>query len=260
MRWGHAPTSGRCPHPLVGESGAIKPALVLTAHGSKDPRSRANARAVADEVVRLRPNLDVRLAFLEHSSPSLADVLTALDGPAVVTPLLLANAYHARVDIPAQIANCVTAQQVWQAPVLGEDDRLVSVLRRRVTELGVSHLDDSVGVLVVAIGTSDLAMNARTGRVAPKLLAGTSWAGATTTFATQQERSLSEALGRLRRQHAQRVVVAPWFLAPGLIPDRVQRFAAKAGIEMAAPLGAHRLVAETVLDRFAAATADQIAA
>ncbi len=234
--------------------------LVLTAHGSRDPRSAANAHAVAGQVARLRPNLDVRLAFLDHDSPSLADVLTSLDGPAVVTPLLLANAYHARVDIPAQIASCVTAQHVWQAPVLGEDDRLVSVLRRRVMELGVSHLDDGLGVLVVAIGTSDLAVNARTGRVAPKLLAGTCWAGASTAFATQQERSLAEALGRLRRQGAHRVVVAPWFLAQGRLPDHVQGFADKAGIEMAAPLGAHRLVAETVLDRFATAAAEQIAA
>jgi sirohydrochlorin ferrochelatase len=224
--------------------------LVLTAHGSKDPRSAANARAVAAAVSRMRPNLDVRLAFLDHSSPSLVDVLTSLDGPAVVTPFLLANAYHARVDIPRQIASCVTAQQVWQAPVLGEDDRLVSVLRRRVTELGVSRLDESVGVIVVAIGTSDLAVNARTGRVAPKLLSGTSWAGATTAFASQAERSLTEALGRLRRQGARRVVIAPWFLAPGLLPDRVRAFGDGAGIEMAAPLGAHRLVAETVLDRF----------
>jgi sirohydrochlorin ferrochelatase len=234
--------------------------LVLTAHGSRDPRSAANARAVADQVSRLRPDLDVRLAFLDHDSPSLTEVLASLDGPAVVTPLLLANAYHARVDIPAQITSYAAAQHVWQAPVLGEDDRLVSVLRRRVTELGVSRLDDSVGALIVAIGTSDPAVNARTGRVAPKLLSGTNWAGASTAFATQQERSLTEALGRLRRQGARRVVVAPWFLAPGRLPDQVQRFAAKAGIEMATPLGAHRLVAETVLDRFAEATARQIAA
>jgi sirohydrochlorin ferrochelatase len=190
------------------------------------------------------------MAFLEHSSPSLADVLASVDGPAVVTPLLLANAYHARVDIPRQIANCVTAQQIRQAPVLGEDDRLVSVLRRRVTELGVSRLDDSLGVIVMAIGTSDLAANARTRTVAPKLLAGTSWAGATTAFATQQERSLTEALGRLRRQGAKRVVVAPWLLAPGLLPDRVRTFADRAGIPMALPLGAHDLIAATVVDRF----------
>lgn len=54
----------------------------------------------------------------------------------------------------------------------------------------------------------------------------------------------------MRRQGARRVVIAPWFLAPGLLPDRVRDFADGAGIELAEPLGAHRLVAETVLDRF----------
>lgn len=246
--------------PLAGASGAVKPALVLTAHGSKDPRSAANAHAVAEVVSRRRPDLDVRLAFLDHDSPCLVDVLGTLDRPAVVTPLLLANAYHARVDIPAQIAGCVVAQHVRQAPVLGEDDRLVSVLRKRVTELGLSRLDDGLGVLVVAIGTSDLAVNARTGLVAPKLLAGTAWVGATTAFASQQDRSLAEGLGRLRRQGARHVVIAPWFLAPGRLPDRVQRFADKTGIAMAAPLGAHRLVAETLLDRFGAAAVERVAA
>jgi sirohydrochlorin ferrochelatase len=46
------------------------------------------------------------------------------------------------------------------------------------------------------------------------------------------------------------VVIAPWFLAPGRLPDRVRGFADDAGIGMAAPLGAHRLVADAVLDRF----------
>jgi sirohydrochlorin ferrochelatase len=226
--------------------------LVLTAHGSADQRSAANARAVARQVGNLRPEIDVRLAFLGHSSPNLVDVLRDVSAAdeTVVTPLLLANAYHARVDIPHCIADCAVPQRVWQASVLGEDDRLVSVLRSRVTELGISRLDETLGVLVVAIGTSDAAANARTARVAPKLLTRTGWVGATTAFATGPERSLAEGVGRLRRQGARRVVIAPWFLAPGRLPDRVRRFADGAGIEMAAPLGAHRLVAATVLDRF----------
>jgi len=44
------------------------------------------------------------------------------------------------------------------------------------------------------------------------------------------------------------------------LPDRVRRFAHGAGIEMAAPLGSHRLVAETVLDRFDHAVAERTAA
>jgi sirohydrochlorin ferrochelatase len=170
---------------------------------------------------------------------------------AVVTPLLLASAYHARVDIPAQIAR--SGVDAAQADVLGEDLRLISLLRRRITSLGVSRLDDQVGVLVAAIGSSDPLANARTRQVAPKLLAGTNWAGATTALVTRPEPSLAEAAGRLRRQGARRLVIAPWFLAPGRLPDRVRRFADDAGIALAAPLGAHRLVAETVLDRFDAA-------
>jgi sirohydrochlorin ferrochelatase len=235
----------------------IVTALVLTAHGSQDPRSAANASAVARRVARMRPGLDVRLAFCELNAPSLVDVLTDLSGPAIVTPLLLCDAYHARIDIPGQIAGFAGARQ---APVLGEDPRLVSLLRKRVMELGVSRLDDRVGVLVAAIGSSDSGANARTAQIAPKLLAGTRWSGATTALVTRPEPSLAEAAELLRRRGARRVVIAPWFLAPGRLPDRVQRFAEEAGIAMAAPLGSHPLVAETVLDRFDQALAERIAA
>jgi sirohydrochlorin ferrochelatase len=233
--------------------------LVLTAHGSRDPRSAANAQAVADRVARVRPGLDVRLAFCELNTPNLGDVLSETR-TAVVAPLLLANAYHARIDIPRQIAASGGSLRVRQAPVLGEDDRLVAVLRQRVTELGISRLDDTLGVLVAAIGSSDATANARTERVAQKLMAGTRWAAATTAFATRPEPSLVQAVSSLRWRGARRVVVAPWFLAPGLLPDRVRRFADDAGIEMAAPLGAHRLVAETLLSRFDQVAVQHVAA
>jgi sirohydrochlorin ferrochelatase len=229
--------------------------LVLAAHGSADPRSAANARAVADRVRRMRPELDVRVAFCELNAPRLADVLTP---GAVVTPFLLADAYHARIDIPDQIARCGVA--VRHAGVLGEDDRLVSVLHERLAELGVSTFDSELGVLVTAIGSTHAAANARTARVAETLMAGTQWVGATTAFATGPGPSLAEAAAGLRRGGARRVVVAPWFLAPGLLTDRVARCAAAQGMPMAAPLGAHRLVAETVLDRFDEAVAERVAA
>jgi sirohydrochlorin ferrochelatase len=233
----------------------VTPTLVLTAHGSADPRSAANARAVADQLRSLRPSLDVRSAFCELNAPRLLEVLTP---NVVVTPFLLADAYHARVDIPGQIGRC--GVNVRQAGVLGEDDRLVTVLHERLAELGVSTLDSQLGVLVVAIGSTHPAANTRTAQVARKLIAGTQWPAAATAFATGSGPSPAEAVGRLRRRGARRVVIAPWFLAPGRLTDRVANYAAAEGISMAAPLGAHRLVAETVLDRFDAAVAESIAA
>jgi sirohydrochlorin ferrochelatase len=241
--------------------------LVLTAHGSADPRSPATTFAVAEQIRRLRPGLDVRPAFCEQTSPNLRAVLGAVSSDAVVTPLLLASAYHANIDIPALIADSTSAVGappacggVRQAYVLGEDERLLQVMHQRLAEAGVSDDDPEVGVLVVAVGSSWDAVNTRTAGVASALAAETRWAGAITAFATGPRPSVEAAAQRLRHRGATRLVVAPWSLAHGRITDRVANFARANGIAMAEPLGAHPLVAETVLDRFDQTAAARAAA
>lgn len=231
--------------------------LVLTAHGSADPRSAATAREIVACIGRLRPGLDARVAFCEQNTPNLVDVLTDVRRGAVVVPLLLADAYHARVDIPAMIAE--SGSDARQAPVLGEDDRLIHVLRQRLEHAGVSRLDPDVGVLVTAVGSSHVQANVRTATVARELTLTTRWTAAT-AFATGPSPSLSDAADALHERGASRLVVAPWFLAPGRITDRVAAFARAEGMAMSAPLGAHRQVAETVLDRYDAALSAHAAA
>ena len=144
--------------------------------------------------------------------------------------------------------------------MLGEDDRLVSVLRQRVT--GAGRFTGSTtawrgrgGHRLVKPGGQRAHAT-----VAAKLAERTQWAGTTTAFATRPDAAPAEAVRRLRRRGARRVVIAPWFLAPGLLPDRVRAYAQDAGIPMALPLGAHELVAATVLDRFDQTAAERIAA
>ncbi|MGV0717117.1 sirohydrochlorin chelatase [Mycolicibacterium sp. XJ662] len=232
--------------------------LILTAHGSVDPRSAAVTHAVAGRIRRLRPWLDVRAAFLENAAPSLGDVLAGVPGRGVVVPFLLADAYHARIDLPAVIE--ASGADVEQAGVLGEDPALLSVLRQRLAERGVSPDDDGLGVLVVAVGSSSVTANARTASVAQALGAGTRWVGAEVAFATGPHPSVDDAAKALRAKGARRLVIAPWFLAHGRITDRVANYAAAQGISMAEPLGSHNLVAATVLDRFDALTAATVAA
>jgi len=221
--------------------------LVLTAHGSADPRSAASVHGLARTIARVRRGVDVRVAFCEQNSPNLRDVLASTGGDAVVVPLLLADAYHARIDIPAMIDESGTRAR--QADVLGEDDRLIAVLRQRLTHAGVSPLDPDVGVVVTAVGSSRPQANTRTATVADCLVQHTNWT-ATTAFATGPRPTLAEAAEALRERGATRLVIAPWFLAHGRITDRVADYARAHGITMAEPLGPHRLVAETVLDRF----------
>lgn len=232
--------------------------MVLTAHGSADPRSAATTHAVADQIRRLRSGLDVRVAFCEKSTPNLRDVLTGLDGPAVMTPLLLASAYHARVDIPAIIADA--GADVLQAETLGEDPRLVRVLAHRLSEVGVDRASDDTGVLVVAVGSSHADANAGTATVADALAHGTRWAGVRVAYATGPAPSIHDGIEQLRQLGARRIAVAPWFIAAGRITDRIAAACSSTEIVIAEPLGAHRLVAATVLDRFDSAVAQRLAA
>ncbi|NBQ42666.1 MAG: sirohydrochlorin chelatase, partial [Mycobacteriaceae bacterium] len=231
----------------------MHPVLMVTAHGSADPRSAATTYAVAEQIRLLRTDLDVRVAFCEKNTPNLRDALAALDGPAIVTPLLLASAYHARVDIPALIAGAVAERsiQVSQAETLGEDPRLVKLLHQRIEECTADEDPVGLGVLVVAVGSSDHAANARTARVAEALTHLGTWAGVQMAFATGPSPTVGDGIEQLRRLGARRVVFAPWFIAQGRITDRLAATAGQAGaVAMAEPLGAHPLIAATVLDRF----------
>jgi len=232
--------------------------MVLTAHGSADPRSSATTHAVADQIRRLRPALDVRVAFCEKSAPNLRDVLSGLDRPAVVTPLLLASAYHARVDIPAMIADA--GVDVLQADTLGEDPRLVQVLRHRLFEVTIDADQADIGVLVVAVGSSHTDANTGTATLADALARGSRWAGVRVAYATGPAPSIDDGIAELRELGAARIAVAPWFISAGRITDRVAAITSAAGIAMAQPLGAHRLVATTVLNRFDEAVAQRLAA
>ncbi|WP_029109659.1 sirohydrochlorin chelatase [Mycobacterium sp. URHD0025] len=227
--------------------------LVLTAHGSADPRSSANAHAIGGHLRRLLPDTAVRVAFCEQNAPNLTEVLPDVEPGAVVVPLLLGSAYHARIDIPGLIAD--SGAEVTQADVLGDDPRLLQVVRERLTAVGVSRFDADLGVILAGVGSSHPAANARTAALAGALAEGTRWAGSQVAFATGQALSLPESVDRLYRRGARRLVIAPWFLAHGRITDRVAEFACAAGIPMAEPLGPHRLVAATVLDRYEEALA-----
>ncbi|MFE3028948.1 sirohydrochlorin chelatase, partial [Nocardia tengchongensis] len=104
------------------------PALIAVAHGSRDPRSAATMRDVVERIAAQRPDLDVRLAFLDLSTPSVDQVIDAVaaDGHshAVVVPLLLGNAFHARVDLPGLLDAARDRHprlRLTQAEVLGPD-------------------------------------------------------------------------------------------------------------------------------------------
>ena len=81
-------------------------AIVLFAHGARDPRWAAPFEAVADRVRAAAPDRLVRLAFLELMTPALAETIDALAAAGVeeidIVPLFLGSGGHLRNDLPRQ--------------------------------------------------------------------------------------------------------------------------------------------------------------
>lgn len=238
--------------------------LVVVAHGSRDPRSKQTIDAVADRIRARRRDLDVRVAFLDLTDPSVESVVDEIASEgirsATVVPLLLGKAFHARVDLPGLLEAARVRHphlSLNQADVLGDDRRLVDALRDRIVDAGIDLDDTSVGIAVAAVGSSHAPANQLTRALAERVLSGTSWKAAVTCFATAQHPRPARALSRLRASGAGTIVVAPWFLAPGLLTDRVfnevDTYYCGDAIR-ADVLGDHPLVADVVSSRYDAAT------
>ena len=85
------------------------PALVALAHGSRDPRSAATIKALVDEVRAAAPrppHRDRRSSTCpsRRSTRSSTGSSSAGHDEIVVVPLLLTEAYHAKVDVPSAVA------------------------------------------------------------------------------------------------------------------------------------------------------------
>ena len=233
-------------------------ALIAVAHGSRDPRSSATIHRAVDALRRRRPDLDVRVAFLDLSEPGVDQVVDDLAGAGhgriVAVPMLLGKAFHAKVDLPELLHAARTRHphvSITQADVLGDDRLLIEAVRDRIIDTGVAVSDSTVGIALAAVGSSVAPANQRTRVIAEKLLAGTGWAGAVTCFATSVSPSPTDAVAQLRALGAERIVVAPWFLAPGLLTDRIEASVADLpNVAHAEVIGAHPALVDLVSRRY----------
>ncbi|MEU6391998.1 sirohydrochlorin chelatase [Streptomyces sp. NPDC046939] len=214
-------------------------ALVLVAHGSRDPRALDTVRELVARVRGQRPGLDVRLAHIELNEPLVADVLDGLAGRAVLVPLLLSRGYHVKRDLPraAEAAGHLVTRV---AGPLGPHPLLVDVLHARLAESG---WDGRGGVVLAASGSRDPDADADTRHTAG-LLAARLGVPVVPAYASGSGPGFADA----RRVLGHRAALASYFTAPG----RFAMEAAEAFGEgcVAAPLGAHPDVARLVLHRY----------
>lgn len=242
------------------------PALVVLAHGSRDPRSAATITALTEIVACMRPDLRVAPAFLDLSEPSLDQVVDRLvaegHSEIVVVPLLLTQAYHAKVDVP-QAAAAAEARHagihVQVTDVLGIEQAFFQILDERLREaLRANRVRELDGLVLAGAGSSDPIANAAVARAA-RAWGNRHHLPTIAAFASAAPPAAGEAVRALRADGRRHIAVGSLFLAPGFLPDRVKELALEAGaVAVAEPMGAHDEIARVVLARYAVGAVDLV--
>jgi sirohydrochlorin cobaltochelatase len=210
------------------------PALLIAGHGTRD---EAGAEAFRDFVRQLghrHPQLPVSGGFVALSSPPLGEAVTELVEQGVrrfaAVPLTLVSAGHAKGDIPVALAREKERHPglsyTYGRP-LGPHPALLSVLERRLDEaLGTQGRIPGdraeVTVLLVGRGSTDPDANAEVHKAARLLWEGRGYAGVETAFVSLAAPDVPSGLDRCVKLGARRIVVLPYFLFSGVLPERVR--------------------------------------
>ncbi|GAA3036215.1 sirohydrochlorin chelatase [Streptomyces glomeratus] len=211
------------------------PALLIAGHGTRDEAGAEAFRDFVRELGRRHPELPVAGGFIELSPPPLGEAVAELVQRGArrfaAVPLMLVSAGHAKGDIPAALAREKERHPgisyTYGRP-LGPHPALLSVLERRLDEaLGGSARTPEdradVTVLLVGRGSTDPDANAEVYKAARLLWEGRGYAGVETAFVSLAAPDVPSGLDRCARLGARRIVVLPYFLFTGILPDRVRQ-------------------------------------
>ena len=199
--------------------------LLLAAHGTRDPAGVGAFTAFAERVAKLGAarGTDVAGGFIELSDPPLraavADLTALGHQHLVAVPLMLAAAGHAKGDVPASLARERDRHTglTWSyGRPLGPHPVLLDLLSQRIAGPG-----EPPAVLVVGRGSTDPDANADVVKTARLLWEGRDYPLTETAFVSLARPSVPEGLDRCLALGARRIVVARYFLFPGVLPDRV---------------------------------------
>ncbi|WP_375425397.1 sirohydrochlorin chelatase [uncultured Friedmanniella sp.] len=242
------------------------PALVLLGYGSSDPRVARVSQRIKAALLEIRPTLDIEVAFLDHGTPSAPQVVSqlALRGASevVLVPLLLSDAFHAALEVPAVVAAVRAAHpglRVLASRPIGPEASLLSVIDRRLRDaLRSRRISELDGLVFSAAGSHDVRSNAIVARRARQ------WAThhrlpCVTAFAVASGPTTAEAIRTLRGQGRRHIAVGSWFLAPGLLFTHQAELAYEAGaVAVADPMGAEPEIAEVALVRYVVAAMELV--
>jgi len=204
--------------------------LLIVGHGTVDERGVTEFRGFVD---RMRDRLAgdgvaVAGGFIELSAPAVsrawADLVDQGHRTLAAVPLVLVAAGHAKGDIPAALEREVrrhpgTSYRFGRP--LGPHPTLLTLLAERIADVVPQADGADTAVVLIGRGSTDPDANAEVCKMARLLQETRGFAFVETAFVSLATPSVTDGLARARLLGARRVVVAPYFLFDGVLPQRV---------------------------------------
>ena len=189
-------------------------ALITLSHGSRHPRAKEGIRALTKAAAG-KLGVEWADAHLEFDRPTLAEAAAALSSPrAIVVPLLFTRAFHAKVDVPAHLAEARAHCDLTLAEPLGTGPDIAEVLHKRL----LIDAPSAPHATLFPVGTSDTEQAANYTRLASDLarVAGV-------------EVSVVQATGGDRRFVDRQSHVLPLFVTHGTLLNRIPEHLSASG-------------------------------
>jgi sirohydrochlorin cobaltochelatase len=111
------------------------PAIVLFAHGARNPDWARSLEAIRDAMAAREPSVRVALAFLEFLAPTLPEAIDRLAAEGhdavLIVPIFMAQSGHTKRDLPALLDAARTRHpgvSIRVATPIGEADTVVQAI------------------------------------------------------------------------------------------------------------------------------------
>lgn len=203
--------------------------IVVLSHGSRHPQADPVIEDIAAEVARIT-GCDTRAAYLDFHPDTLTVVARRLAGEnvtrVVVVPLLFSSAFHLNNDVPDAIAEARedSGLDIVQAAAIGAESDVAALLAEDVAP-GSEYV-------VVSVGSSIPGSNETIENLvhrAAQLAGARSSAAFVATGGTERNNRAAflEYLRQASRSERKPLVIAPLFVAPGLLWDGLRDAAAE---------------------------------
>jgi sirohydrochlorin cobaltochelatase len=114
---------------------ATDSAIILFAHGARDPQWAEPFQRIREQVRALRPGVPVELAFLELMEPGLTECVASLAAQGArhmtLVPLFMAQGGHLKKDLP-RLVEALQADHpgvsIKVTPAIGESPTLLAAI------------------------------------------------------------------------------------------------------------------------------------